>query len=255
MHAHKQMHTFQTCKTCTRSNYPHGFAIVPKKNASTASSIHSTCCSLSRAFAASNLQYMHTASLSVWTCYCTFKRISWWGVSCAFAASYLRVSHAFAVSYLQPPICGSLVLPLSCLCSLLFAASYLQVSPAPSLVPLQPPICESLMPLQSPMCSLLFASLSCSLSRAFAASYLRVYRILDAGRRLELLHKTQVDGGPVSFWMTEQMVPSGAMNWKWASQQWRPSEMLHKTRVDGGPVSFWMTGWVVTVWGNELKMS
>uniref|UniRef100_A0A7S3VLT8 DNA damage-binding protein 1 n=1 Tax=Dunaliella tertiolecta TaxID=3047 RepID=A0A7S3VLT8_DUNTE len=29
------------------------------------------------------------------------------------------------------------------------------------------------------------------------AAYLRVYRILDAGRRLELLHKTQVDGGPV----------------------------------------------------------
>ena len=141
-------------------------------------------------------------------------------------------------------LCSLLFASLSCLCSLLFAASYLRVSRAPSLVPLQ-----------SPVCSLLFASLSCSLSRAFAASYLRVYRILDAGRRLELLHKTQVDGGPVSFWMTEQMVPSGAMNWKWASQQWRPSEMLHKSWDHSGcwliaTLVAWIGAWIGSAHGS-----
>ncbi|GFH30321.1 CPSF_A domain-containing protein, partial [Haematococcus lacustris] len=29
------------------------------------------------------------------------------------------------------------------------------------------------------------------------AAYIRVYRVLDSGRRLELLHKTQTEGGPV----------------------------------------------------------
>lgn len=35
-----------------------------------------------------------------------------------------------------------------------------------------------------------------------AAAFIRVYRILDMGRRLELLHKTQVDSGPVSVRVT-----------------------------------------------------
>lgn len=30
-----------------------------------------------------------------------------------------------------------------------------------------------------------------------AAAFIRIYRVLDAGRRLELLHKTQVDAGTV----------------------------------------------------------